>query len=241
VNRRASKFRRIAALVLAGAAVNIRAADLPEAYEPAQHIEALARAQAERHLPSLGPHQHLQVGPLDGRLRLAVCGGEPTTRIGPGIKLADRVLVEITCDLGASWRTFVPVRIIGTASAVVSARVIPAGRTVEAQDLKLIDADQSQLPLGYFGDAALAVGLTATRAIGSGMVLSAPQFTSARSIVRGQEVTLVASTGGIDIRMAGHALSDGYVNQRVKVRNTSSGKIVEGVARSDRVVEVALQ
>jgi flagella basal body P-ring formation protein FlgA len=38
--------------------------------------------------------------------------------------------------------------------------------------------------------------------------------------------------------MAGRALSDALVNQRVKIENLSSGKIVEGIARSAQVVEV---
>jgi flagella basal body P-ring formation protein FlgA len=45
----------------------------------------------------------------------------------------------------------------------------------------------------------------------------------------------------MSIRMAGRAMSDGMVNQRVKVQNLSSGKIVEGIARSEQVVEIILQ
>jgi flagella basal body P-ring formation protein FlgA len=45
----------------------------------------------------------------------------------------------------------------------------------------------------------------------------------------------------MSVRMAGKALSDGLVNQRVKVANLSSGKVVEGIARSEQVVEIILQ
>ena len=41
--------------------------------------------------------------------------------------------------------------------------------------------------------------------------------------------------------MEGKALSDGLVNQRVRVENLSSGKIVEGIARSQQMVEIILQ
>jgi flagella basal body P-ring formation protein FlgA len=51
-------------------------------------------------------------------------------------------------------------------------------------------------------------------------------------------VTLLADAGGISVRMAGRALSDGLINQRIKVENLSSGKIVEGIARSPQVVEI---
>jgi flagella basal body P-ring formation protein FlgA len=45
----------------------------------------------------------------------------------------------------------------------------------------------------------------------------------------------------MSVRMAGRALADGLINQRVKVQNLSSGKIVEGIARSEQTVEIILQ
>jgi flagellar basal body P-ring formation protein FlgA len=54
-------------------------------------------------------------------------------------------------------------------------------------------------------------------------------------------VTLIADAGGISVRMAGRVLSDGLMNQRVRVQNLSSGKIVEGIARSEQIVEIILQ
>jgi flagella basal body P-ring formation protein FlgA len=60
-------------------------------------------------------------------------------------------------------------------------------------------------------------------------------------VQRGQSVTLIADAGGISVRMAGRVLSDGLMNQRVRVQNLSSGKIVEGIARSEQIVEIILQ
>jgi flagella basal body P-ring formation protein FlgA len=45
----------------------------------------------------------------------------------------------------------------------------------------------------------------------------------------------------MSVRMAGRAMTDGLLNQRVKVENLSSGKIVEGYARSEQVVEIVLK
>jgi len=64
---------------------------------------------------------------------------------------------------------------------------------------------------------------------------------AAKAVQRGQSVTLVADLGGMSVRMAGKAMSDGLINQRVKVQNLSSGKIVEGIARSEQVVEIIFQ
>jgi flagella basal body P-ring formation protein FlgA len=64
---------------------------------------------------------------------------------------------------------------------------------------------------------------------------------ASKAVQRGQAVTLMADTDGMQVRMAGRALTDGLVNQRVKVQNLSSGKIVEGIARSEQVVEIISQ
>jgi len=42
----------------------------------------------------------------------------------------------------------------------------------------------------------------------------------------------------VEVRMKGQAMSEGSINQRIKVRNESSGKILEGVARSSQLVLV---
>ncbi|MEL7187378.1 MAG: flagellar basal body P-ring formation chaperone FlgA, partial [Pseudomonadota bacterium] len=57
---------------------------------------------------------------------------------------------------------------------------------------------------------------------------------------RGQSVTLVASAGGISVNMNGVALTDGGLNQRIRVENMHSGRIVEGIVRSREHVEVLL-
>ena len=84
-------------------------------------------------------------------------------------------------------------------------------------------------------------GLTAGRPISGGAFLTNQQLVAAKAVQRGQSVTLVADLGGMSVRMAGKALSDGFINQRVRVENLSSGKIVEGIARSEQVVEIVLE
>jgi flagella basal body P-ring formation protein FlgA len=85
------------------------------------------------------------------------------------------------------------------------------------------------------------VGLTAARPISGGAILTNQELVASKAVVRGQSVTLVANAGGMLVRMAGRAMNDGLVNQRVKVQNLSSGKVVEGIARSEQVVEIIFQ
>jgi flagella basal body P-ring formation protein FlgA len=58
---------------------------------------------------------------------------------------------------------------------------------------------------------------------------------------RGQSVTLLVRNDALNIRMAGKALMDGAVDQRIRVENTGSRRVVEGFVRSPEYVEVLVQ
>ncbi len=155
--------------------------------------------------------------------------------------MKDRVLIELRCQGTVAWHLYVPVRIVGTSSVAVAAHAIVVGTVLTAKDLRLEQHDISELPIGFLDDPAIAVGLTASRPIPGGAFLTNQQLVAARAVQRGQSVTLLADIGGMSVRMAGKALSDGLINQRVKVQNVSSGRIVEGIARSEQIVEIISQ
>ena len=123
----------------------------------------------------------------------------------------------------------------------VAARAIVAGSVLTANDLRVEQHDMTELPPGFLDDPAIAVGRTAARPISGGTILSNQQLVASKAVQRGQTVTLVADGGGMSVRMAGRALGDAMVNQRVRVQNLSSGKVVEGIARSEQVVEIIFQ
>ena len=204
-------------------------------------LEALARSAAASQLPPLTERQRLVVGPIQPNLRLQPCDSAVLPMIGAAQHMKDRVLVELRCQGSVAWHIYVPVRIIGTSSVAVASHAIVAGSVLTAKDLRVEQHDISELPLGFLDAPAIAVGLTASRPIAGGAFLTNQQLVAAKAVQRGQSVTLLADVGGMSVRMAGKALTDGLVNQRVRVQNLSSGKIVEGIARSEQIVEIILQ
>lgn len=150
-------------------------------------------------------------------------------------------MVELRCQGTVAWHLYVPVRLVGISPVTVAAHAIVAGSVLMAKDLRVEQHDISELPLGFLDDPAIAVGLTASRPISGGAFLTNQYLVAAKAVQRGQSVTLLADVRGMSVRMAGKALSDGMVNQRVRVQNLSSGKIVEGIARSEQIVEIIFQ
>ncbi len=212
----------------------------PERQDLAQ-LESLASSTAVRELGAPTPDQHLVVGPLQPSLRLARCTGPVEAKIAAGLRIPGRLLVELRCEGASPWHLYVPVRVVGSANVVVAAHSLVAGNVLTIADLRVERHDLTELPPGYLDDAATAIGLSAARGISSGAILTNQVLLGAKAVQRGQTVTLIARLDGMSVRMAGRALSDGFVNQRVKVENLSSGKIVEGIARSQQIVEIIFQ
>jgi flagella basal body P-ring formation protein FlgA len=210
------------------------AADLQDVAE----LDRLATDTAQRLLPQLTDKQRIIVGPVQPRLQLARCGKPVRGDRATGIQVAGRVLIELSCDGPVPWHLYVPARVAGTTPVVVAAHALVAGSVLTLKDVTVEQHDLVGLPTGYLDDPAIAVGLTAARAIAGGALLTNQQLLGTQAVQRGQTVTLVADAGGISVRMPGRALSDGLINQRVKVENISSGKVVEGIARSAQVVEI---
>jgi flagella basal body P-ring formation protein FlgA len=212
-------------------------------FQDIAQLETLAKSAAAALLPPPTDRQRVQVGPIQRNLELPNCENAVKSGIAPGLRERGRVLVELRCEGGArtAWHIYVPVRIVGTSPVAIAAHAIVLGSVLTARDISVEQRDLTTLPPGYLDDPAIAVGLTAARAIAGGAILTNQQLLGTRAVQRGQTVTLVADVGGMSVRMAGRALSDGLINQRIRVENLSSGKIVEGIARSEQVVEIIFQ
>jgi len=243
--RIAPKFRRATLIgrFVCGAFALIpflAAADVEGPQDTAQ-LEALAKSEAALQFPKLTERQRFLVGPIEAHLQQEKCSQPIRPAVASQQHMKDRVTIELRCQDPKPWHIYVPVRIVGTSSAAVAVHAIVAGTLIKAADLKTEEHDISELPLGFLDDPAIAVGLTASRPIAGGAYITNQQLVAAKAVQRGQSVTLIADLGGMSVRTAGRALSDGLMNQRVKVQNLSSGKIVEGIARSEQTVEIILQ
>jgi flagella basal body P-ring formation protein FlgA len=225
------------ALIIAPA---IAAAEASEPQNAAQ-LEALAKSEAARQFPKLTDRQRFLAGPIEAHSQFEKCTRPIRPFVPSGQHMKDRITIELRCEDPKPWHLYVPVRIVSTSPVAVTVHAIIAGTVIKAEDLKVEEHDVSDLPLGFLDDPAVAVGLTAGRPISGGAFLTNQQLVAPKAVQRGQSVTLLADAGGISVRMAGKALSDGLINQRVRVQNLSSGKIVEGIARSQEVVEIILQ
>lgn len=170
---------------------------------------------------------------VDASLRLPACAGPLEALAGNGST------VEVGCT-SAGWRLYVPVRIQRQVPVVVLTRPVAAGQQFSGDMLAVELRDSTRLASGGVSDPLLVQGQVARRALGAGSVVSSQDLHSVRTIRRGDLVTLVSRSGGIEVRAQGRAMAAAGPNERVSVENIGSRRVVQGVVRDSGEVDVVL-
>ena len=201
-------------------------------------IAAAAEDYLRRHVGPSARRTEVRAGPLDVRLRLANCDKPLQAFLRRGTRIAARTIVGVRCAGTKPWKVYVPVDVIVTAKVVVAARTLPRGHLLTEEDLAVEDRDVTRALSGYVTVPAQVLGQRLKSQLLSGRMLTPALLEADKLVRRGQMVTLMVNNGGIAIRMTGRALSDGALNQRIRVENLNSGRIVEGIVRSRENVEI---
>jgi len=206
--------------------------------EPLQAIRGAAAAFVRSQLPPGQSDIVLSAGRLDPRLRLASCDGPLEASLLSGERLQAQVSVAVGCRQGPGWTVYVPVIVQSrirvwalTAPHVQGARL---GAADVAAETRLV----SGLSVGYVTDLTQLAHSTLRRPLPAGAVLTSEDLLPDFMVRQGEQVTLIASADGVQVRASGLALQDGRLGALVRVQNASSDKVVQGLVRSDRVVEV---
>ena len=126
-------------------------------------------------------------------------------------------------------------------------------RTADEHEMRRAVARGENIALGdEIGQSRVLPGLTSPyvsrpedlagrltrRPIPEGTAVTADALDAPLLIHRGQSVVLTARAGGLEVRAPGMAMADAAAEQRVRVRNLNSLKIVEGIADTAGVVRV---
>lgn len=181
----------------------------------------------------------VEVGRLDARLKLQRCSLPLTPFMPPGGRTSGHTSVGVRCEGDTPWTLFVPALVRRAQDLVVAARPIARGTTLSAADLTTVTRLLPSAPAGVLESPDFALGRVAMRDIAAGTTLNANQLKAPQLVRRGQAVTLSLASGPVAVRVAGTALKDGTLGERIPVRNVNSKRVVEGVILADGVVEVA--
>ena len=234
---RAMRFRAVgiltALLVVSGLGLPACAAERAPLDEAAERAIALVRA-----LPDAdGARLEVEALPFDAHTSVTACASEPASEL-VGKKLTGaRATVRVRCtDPVNPWSVAVALRVSLFKPVLVAKHALVRGDVVDADTTELAERDVLQLGYGHLDDLARYAGSRFVRPVAEGAAIAPTAIAAPLLVERGATVTLLARGNAIDVRATGVAVEDGSAGMRVRVRNVSSGRTVDGVVDGPGVV-----
>lgn len=123
----------------------------------------------------------------------------------------------------------------------VLAKRLEAGATIGAKDLDLIEVQDERVTGATLTEAAQIVGQELRRSMPAGEMLRENDVMAPRFVQRGMLVTMKFETPFLQLTAQGRALVDGAKGDVVRVVNTQTNRLVEGVVEAPGVVSVHAQ
>lgn len=182
----------------------------------------------------------ITVGNLDRRLRVAKCKSTPETFFLPGSKKMGNTTIGIKCLHPEKWTVYVPASAKIFKKVLVSSNSLPRNRKIEASDFKFEEKEISKIISGYFDNPENIIGKLTRRSVPPGYLFTPATLKTPRLVLRGEDVAIILNTDNFSIRVAGVALMDGSKEQKIKVRNKASKKVLDAIVTARGIVSVRL-
>lgn len=147
-----------------------------------------------------------------------------------------RMRFKATCPDSDGWRRDWIVHAEVSAKVLVAAADVPANQPLVKADLM-----QARHKLTDMGEAVstfdAAVGLSSTRALRTGQLVQARFLGLPLLIKQGDSVNIMARSGAVEVNVSGEAMDRGRRGDIIRVRNTSTGKIIRARVLGGALVE----
>ena len=181
-----------------------------------------------------------QVGKLDPRLRLGRCE-QPLESFYPvSARKMGPTTIGVRCLSSSPWQIYVPVQIRVFGPAVVSKHALLRGSVIEARDLTISTRELSNALNGYYASIEEVAGMELRFNLAGGTIIGPRSLKPQFLVKRGDIITILAETNGLQIRVKGTALMDGFKGQSIRIKNTRSDRELQGEVVASRTVKIDL-
>jgi len=181
-----------------------------------------------------------QLGKLDSRLRLKACHESLSIEFSRHDLAFGNTALLVRCPATAGWKIHLPVRIDIFDDVIVAAKPLLKGQKIDESAITFQKHNIARLKNGYYSKNSALHQLQAKRNLVRGTVLTPSRLAPLLMVRSGQQVTLVLSYNGLQIKSTGKALQSATLGQLIKVRNSQSLKIVEGVVSGEGLVRISI-
>lgn len=188
--------------------------------------EEVKRATKQHQWPATEPEVSLHIP--SGSHRLTECRSAlDIKRIDRRRYPAGRLRFEVSCAVPTSWQVTVQADVSFTIPVAIAARTVRKDEVLSASDITLKPTDIARINREFLSSPQDYVGLRALRQIRRSQQLSPSHLSPAYMVAAGDKVIIQTNNEHFSASMSGTALEGGYAEQQIRVKNTSSGKVIK--------------
>ena len=174
------------------------------------------------------------------KLEFPACSKNPSVELLRKDKAWGKLLLNLRCDTGRVWARPVSLYVMVKGRYLASTRPLKSGQVLTHNDWKWVDGDLSKMGDSLVDSPEWLKNMELSRAQQAGNALRLNDFRPMSVIKSGDQVRVAIVGRGFGIDASGQALADAALGASVKVR-ISDGKIIQGTAVSQGVVEVVME
>jgi len=227
---------RIALLTLATAASGALSAGTE--WHAHEDIRSAAEQYVQQQL-SGSSNVRARAAGVDNRLRLRRCDDELEAFLPSGRSLdGSNTTIGIRCPGPVQWRIFVQVQTEILMPVVVTQVALQRGEIIGPEHVSMQTRDTGALRRDYYRSVDEVIGMRLRRQLSPGNVIQPNHLEVRRLVERGQRLQLLSAGQSVQVSMAGEALQHGAKGQRIRVKNLSSGRELEGIVTGSGTVEI---
>ncbi|MFV2056048.1 MAG: flagellar basal body P-ring formation chaperone FlgA [Thiohalomonadales bacterium] len=215
---------------------------LKAAYKWQNHADLISAVKeyVSKHIDSPDSDYNLTINRIDSRLRLHQCDSSVTAFLPSSGSLSGKSTVGIRCNGKRPWKVYIPIQVTRYKDIVVSKHPLLKGQIIDKNSIAIAKIELTSTNQAYFTRDKYVLGKILKRALGAGKPIKARYLKAANIVFRGQEVILKATTASIQVIMSGKALTDGAEGELIRVRNSKTHRIVEGIVTKSGTIQVRM-
>jgi len=179
----------------------------------------------------------IKVNAIDRRLKLAHCN-QIKFNLASGSHLIGKTSIRVICTEPKAWSFYVTANISRYEQIYIANSTLNRGQIIRESDVYKSRKDLSKLPFGYITKPKDIIGKQVKRHVQAGRILRPSQLINPIVIKRGEIISLQSNSSGFTISMKGTAMSNGAIGDRIRVKNSSSKRIVEGTISQAGIVRI---
>lgn len=178
--------------------------------------------------------------PADPRLRLPRCDAPLHPQIAGDGQVREHTTVAVRCEGERRWTLYVSVALACDLPVLVARHALARDAVPTEADFSVVVRRVPGSASMYIGSGAELMGKRLRRPVATGEALTAEALLTAPVVRRGQQLTLLAHARGMEIRVSVVAMADGRPDERIRVQNLGSQRVVEATVRNSELVEIPL-